>query len=275
MTAAQAPTSPRTSTTNREPQTLALRKLNDANTTPEPIDIAAYHKALLLAPKNAALYNNLGYAYALKQQYEEAARWLEKAVSLDANLGAAHYNLGIVYDHMGRLPAALDATRRAVNSDPAHTPARGHLCELYLVLRQDHEAVECYEAFIKLAPNDATTRSNYGSALRRAHRSVEALTSLEETVQLFPESPEAHNQLGVVFVEAKRYDKAVAAFKRAIQLAPNVDEPRHNLGVAELALGNKTAALEQYLFLKRSNSPLAERLHNLIYKKQLLRVNRE
>src|SRR5688572_17021663 len=75
-----------TAATNSEPQTFALRSLNDGSVGDGTADIAVYRNALRLAPKDAGLYNNLGYAYARQQNYEEAVRMLEQAISLDPNL---------------------------------------------------------------------------------------------------------------------------------------------------------------------------------------------
>jgi hypothetical protein len=60
-----------------------------------------------------------------------------------------------------------------------------------------------------------------------------------------------------------------------VELAPNLDEPRFNLALAELANRNKTAALEHYGVLKRSNAALAQQLHEVIYRKHLLTVDRK
>jgi Flp pilus assembly protein TadD len=95
---------------------------------------------------------------------------------------------------------------------------------------------------------------------------------LEKTIELFPASAEAYNQLGVVLFETRRYDKALVALKQAVELAPNLDEPRFNLALAELANRNKTAALEHYGVLKRSNAALAEQLHAVIYRNRVLTV---
>ena len=272
--AGQVPTSaPATATTN-EPRTFALRSLNESSAGADAVDIAVYRNALRLAPNDPGLYNNLGYAYARQQNYEEAVRMLERAISLNPKLAAAHYNLGIVYEHLGQLPLSLRATREAVATDPQHLQARVHLCELHLELGQSNEAVDCYENLLKAAPQDARSRSNYGSALRRARRLHDALVSLEQTIELFPASAEAYNQLGVVLFETRRYDKAIVTLKRALELATNLDEPRYNLALAELANRNKPAALEQYAFLKRNNSSLAQQLHAVIYRKQLLPADR-
>src|SRR6188474_1401929 len=135
--AAQVPSSaPATATTNSEPRTFALRSLSEGSEGAEAVDIAVYRNALRLAPNDAGLYNNLGYAYARQQNYEEAVRMLEQAISLNPKLAAAHYNLGIVYEHLGQLPLSLRATRNAVAADAQHLQARVHLCELHLELGQ-------------------------------------------------------------------------------------------------------------------------------------------
>jgi tetratricopeptide (TPR) repeat protein len=200
---------------------------------------------------------------------------LEQAISLEPNLAAAHYNLGIVYDHLGRLPEALRATRQAVASDTEHWQARAHLCELHLTLKQEKEAISCYEESVKSGPPDARALSNYGSALRRGKRLHDALVILERTVALFPAGAEAYSQVGVVLIETGRYDKAIVALKRALELAPNLDEPRYNLAVAELVTRNRRGALEQYAFLKRSNSVLAQQLYQMLYRKNVLMADQE
>jgi len=66
--AAQVPSSaPATATTNSEPRTFALRSLSEGSAGAEAVDIAVYRNALRLAPNDAGLYNNLGYAYARQQ----------------------------------------------------------------------------------------------------------------------------------------------------------------------------------------------------------------
>ena len=142
IAAAQVPSpAPAAGATNSEPRAFALRSLNDGSAGADTADIAAYRKALRLAPNDAGLYNNLGYAYARQQNYEAAISMLQQAIKLDPNLAAAHYNLGMVYDHLGQLPLALRATRQAVAADPQHIRARAHLCELHLALAQAAEAV--------------------------------------------------------------------------------------------------------------------------------------
>src|SRR5687767_9856104 len=84
MATAQVPSpAAPTGATNSEPRAFALRSLTDASTAADTADIAAYRAALRLAPNDAGLYNNLGYAYARQQNYEAAVSMLQQAISLD------------------------------------------------------------------------------------------------------------------------------------------------------------------------------------------------
>ena len=53
-----------------------------------------------------------------KGLWEEARMHLERAISRDSTSAALYNNLGILYEHMGRLEEAEAAYRKAVDLDP-------------------------------------------------------------------------------------------------------------------------------------------------------------
>jgi adenylate cyclase len=65
--------------------------------------VQAYNKAIRLnpIPTNNILFG-LGISYAFTEQYEEAIKWCEKAVSQQPNDIFAHYMLAVVYSFSGR-----------------------------------------------------------------------------------------------------------------------------------------------------------------------------
>jgi tetratricopeptide (TPR) repeat protein len=73
--------------------------------------------------------------------------------------------------------------------------------------------------------------------------------------------------------ELHRYQESLVALSRALELDPTSEKVRYNLALAQIALKNKDAALAQYLFLKNTNSDLAERLYELIYRDLIVKVN--
>lgn len=73
--------------------------------------------AALTFPDSAMSYNLLGWSYAGLHDDEKAEKNLKKAIELDPNLAAAHYNLGNLYQQQNRDQMALDAFQSAYHLD--------------------------------------------------------------------------------------------------------------------------------------------------------------
>lgn len=59
-----------------------------------------------------------GYDALVVSHNEEAVRWLRDAVKLQPNVPSFWFNLGIAYDRLGKVPAAMSAYQRAHGLDP-------------------------------------------------------------------------------------------------------------------------------------------------------------
>ena len=84
--AAQVPKpTPDAGATTTESRAVALRSLN-SSTADDIVDIDADRNALRLAPNDAGLYNNLGYAYARQQNYDAAVRMFEQRAGAESRI---------------------------------------------------------------------------------------------------------------------------------------------------------------------------------------------
>ena len=107
---------------------LAINK-DDVNTFVRPVWIYLDfidnpQKALKLAesaalafPDSAMSYNLIGWSYAGLDEFEKAEENLERALELDSNLAAAHYNLGHLYQKQSQDQLALNAFQKAYQLD--------------------------------------------------------------------------------------------------------------------------------------------------------------
>lgn len=227
--------------------------------------IADLKHALLLSPKNPAIYNNLGVVYSKQLRYEEALEAFNRSIALAPDLARAHYNSGVVYAHLNRPLEALAAVRRAVEIKPDYTNAVAQMCELNLVVKQNKEAVVCYKSLRKLKELDGKEKSHYGLALLQTEKTKQAIRILGEAVLLMPDDPFANNLLGKALYEKKRYKEAIEVFDRALRQNPGTAELRFNLAIAQLISGNRDASIIHYKVLKNLNPPLARRLYRAIY----------
>jgi protein O-mannosyl-transferase len=112
----------------------------------------------------------------------------------------AHYNLGDALGREGRIPEAIDQ----------------------------------YEAALRLKPDYIEAHNNLGLALWSAGRIPEAITQLEEALRLKPDFAEAHYNLGLALANTGRTSEAIAQFEEALRLKPDLAGGRLPEVIAQL-----------------------------------------
>lgn len=66
-----------------------------------------YTKSLQLNPNNVKTYNNRGYSYAKKCEYDKAIKDYNRVLELDRRNTHAYHNRGISYDKKGEFLLAI------------------------------------------------------------------------------------------------------------------------------------------------------------------------
>ncbi|MGE5327131.1 MAG: tetratricopeptide repeat protein [Deltaproteobacteria bacterium] len=117
---------------------------------------SAFEKALKANPDSAESYVNLGHVYFEMHKYSEAAGTLSRAVQRDPNSALAHFFLGMTDIGIGKMRDAEMNLRRALDLNESEV-ATAHLAlaNLYLKTQRVPQAQEQLESFLKLRPQDA------------------------------------------------------------------------------------------------------------------------
>ncbi len=186
--------------------------------------VAAWLKALKLAPDNVLLMKNLAAAYHMKGQDAEAANMLQQALVLDAN-AATWANLGTMRYFQGLYAESARAMEKAVNLAPKNYLYWGNLGDAYRWapgLRT--KAGDAYSKAIALAreqlaanPNDAVLRSRLAGYLAKSGQTAAALAQAAQVAQASEQDTGAVFKTALVYEIAGRRDQALAALERAIQ----------------------------------------------------------
>lgn len=82
-----------------------------------------YEKALQLKPDYDAVLAGMANLLILNKHIEEAETYFLRALSIAPDVAAYHNDLGRVYRQQGRMEAAVDCSRRALELDPGCLPA--------------------------------------------------------------------------------------------------------------------------------------------------------
>lgn len=131
--------------------------------------------------------------------------------------GEAHLRRG---DTQETLVAALRDLRMAADLDPGATRTLEALGDVNFQLRRYANAIDSYEAHLRLDDHSAKVHYKLALSSRSAGRLTRAISALQQAVRLNPAFHEAHYVLGLCFKDREQLGEARAAFDRAVAASP-------------------------------------------------------
>lgn len=161
-------------------------------------DISMYQHSLKVTSGSTLLYNNLGLAYATKNDLDAAIREYIKALRLNPDYADAHNNMGVALHARGELDAAILEHQRA----------------------------------IQLRPGNSKMHYNLGCAFDKRGNPDEARHEYQEALRISPGNIDAHCNLGVVLAKKGDLDAAIQEFRRALLINPDDTYAKNNLAIA-------------------------------------------
>ena len=169
-------------------------------------EVTLRHDAVAKSPAKPRAFAILANALERKHEYDEAALYYRKALSLNPrNADEIHYNLGNVLLVQGKIDEAVDHFRTALSLNPDAAPIRLNLA--------------------------------YAFSLKGDN--IAAFNELQELIRRHPEEPRAHNNLGILYMQQGKLKEAVFHFTEALTLQPNYKQARINLEAALLRLDER------------------------------------
>ena len=113
-------------------------------------------------------------------------------------------------------------------------------------LRKLHEAIDDFNAALKLAPEEATPYNNRGNVLLELRHNAEAAKDFGQAIALAPSYGPAYNNRGNARFFLGDYAAAIADFTKAVALMPTNPVPFNGRGKVELALKRPAGALRDF-----------------------------
>ncbi len=181
--------------------------------------IADYNKVIELDPNDAMAYNNRGIAHSLKGELENAIADFDKAIELDPNYTDAYINRGATYADKGELDKAIADFDKAIELDPEKLEAYFSRAFTYLDLGEYQQAIENFKSVLPLATHDllANIYGNLGWTyylMAEYDLSIEASTT---GIEIDPTQAWSQYNLGLTYLASGSYAQAEAEYARAIE----------------------------------------------------------
>jgi tetratricopeptide (TPR) repeat protein len=221
---------------------------------------------------SAAVSYGLGRAALAKQQYPQAVSFLEKALTAAPAATRVQYPLAMAYRGLGNTRAAeahlkLRGDVDLLPTDPLMADVAGLLQNAAAYETRGSKALESQQwadaaanlsKAVELAPNNAFTRLNLGTAWYMQGDSDRALEQYREAVRLSPGLARAHFGIGVVMESRGRDGDAIGAFSTAVANDPNYLEARFSLANALRRNDRVQESLPHYAEILHSNPAVSQ-----------------
>jgi len=199
--------------------------------------LAALQKETGAYPKDANAWMWLGVVRLAQDKPQEAAEALDKAAKLKPD------DPDILY-HRGRahLLVSNESYAKMFEVQPGSWRVHRVMAQASAEADRHLDAIEEYEAAIKLAPMQPGLHEELGSEYRNANKFPEAEAAFRRELEIDPNNVLARYKLGAIAVEKGDGAKGKELIEAAQRVKPGLVHLDYNLGRAEMLLGNDAAA---------------------------------
>lgn len=217
-----------------------------------------------------AIYERLLKADGLvrSKRREEALKELLEIVKERPGLAAAHFNLAVLLQEMGKSGEASDHFAEALRLRHDYKEAHFKLGTLLQMAGKLPEAIDHYEQALRGQPDDADVLCNLGGALQQMGKLPEAIAHYEQCLLIRPEDADAHYNLGSALQQMGRLPEAIVHYEQCLLIRP--DYARVNSGISALVAAreavNTMESLEQTLKAFPQNVEAHVKLGNVLRK---------
>ena len=212
-------------------------------------------RATMANPQSVVARSNLGNAYYLLNNFEQAIASYDIAIALKPDFADAYYNRGTALRGLRQHEAAIESFERAIALNPHYVQAYNNRGNSLRDLGRQVAAIASYEQALAIKPDLAEAYNNRGTALRDLKQFEPALASLNRAIELKPDYAEAYNNRGNTLRDLRQYEAAGASYDAAIELLPDYADAYNGRATLLYELKQYEAAIsnyEQVIALKRS-----------------------
>ena len=200
--------------------------------------------------REASLKATHGRAALLRGEYQEAERLLTEALdtaalSPEIQVAALDYR-GVARWRLRKLPEAIDDFNAALKLAPEDATLYNNRGNVLLDLRYNAEAAKDFGQAIALAPTYGPAYNNRGNARYFLGDHAGAIADFTRAVALMPASPVPFNGRGKTQLALKRPAAALRDFSRAIVLSSRYGQAYANRAAALMTLHRFTDAVNDY-----------------------------
>ena len=226
--------------------------------------VAAYRRALELAPKAGEIHAELASLYARQNRANEAVAEAEAALKIDPANRQAHRILGFVQAALSERPTPgtsadalvaeaighFEKTLSDGRQDPAAELALGRL---YVQADRFPEAIATLRTFLVNQPGYPEAMLLLAEAYEGAGRTGETVRLLQDVISIDPDQMRARAWLADLYERAGKWNEAAATWGDLVKLGPRARSYRSRYATALVNAGDVSGGRRELLAITKDS----------------------
>lgn len=181
-----------------------------------------------------------------KYYYNDARKFLERAVELDPEFALAYYYLTRVYGYLGNTARMEEASENFMKYGKKLKGKEKLFLEA-IVHRKDPE--KYHKILVELTEKYPKWKRAYfelALSYLQNNQSDEAIAALDKALELDPNYGYALNQLAYVYSGQNEFDQALEYFRRYASISPGDANPFDSMGETYFRMGKLEEAIQKF-----------------------------
>lgn len=190
-----------------------------------------------------------GIAAEQRRDWSAATAEFERIIALappEPQNSTAHYDLGIAYANLQRLPDAAREFEAALTGDPGFLAAMANLIAVDIARGDVTQARKIADRFVATAPDSARALYARGIIALKTGDYTVARNDFSQLLHNDPQYALAHYNLGIAQTRLGDYEGAERELTVALDLSPTYARARFALGTVLLREGKRTQARDEF-----------------------------
>jgi len=206
-----------------------------------------YGVCLKLQTDHEPAYTNLAALYIERNNTDLAIEELCKVIDCRPNFFRGYYNLGLVYQMLGRWKDAVNMLEQAVALNPTHFWSYMTLGEIYASREEYEKAISYYEEALQHTDQNQAVYIRLAEFYVHAHGYEKSEEYLRQALRIKP-MPEIYYNLGwVLATQEKEPEEVVAMFSGAEKRKKNFEQALFNLALSQSLLNQNEDSVENMI----------------------------
>ncbi len=178
--------------------------------------------------------------------YTDAETLYRTTIDRNPQCWMAYNNLGVILSDRGKTADAIECFEAALRIKPDHANAHYNLGNALEKIGRPDDALEQYRAALEVRPQYVDAETAYAMTLDAQGKWNAALEHFTRALAIDADNAGAHNALGNALARRDHFDAAEQHFERALQLNPRLTTAYVGLGNVLSNRGRLDDAIEQY-----------------------------